>query len=585
MSPENAGLAEPALHAQTDRSTEPSHRGGKAAWLCWTIVSVCGLLQAWSHRFFVEFDGTSYLDIAENYARGNWHAAVNGYWSPLYSWILALCSATVHYSLRWESTVLHLINFAAYLLAYAAFRFLLRELAAYRNRKFGSETAALTAPLWELLGLGLFLYSALFMANSAGSTPDILVVGLVYCAAGLALRAVTCGGSISVCVLLGAVLGLSYFAKTAMFPVSLVVLGVALAGTWRMRCRRFAMLFAPLCFAVVVAPWIVTLSRAKGRATFGDSGKLAYAQLVRPLAPPLAWQGRVDPAQPLRHPPRILMVHPGVIEFAAPVAGTFPLWYEASYWLDGTTIRFSPAGQFRVLLASFATGFRLLLDTKEFLVLILILILADGSPASYLHRMLQLWELWIPAAFAIGMYALVLVEPRYIAPFVVILWLGVFAASRMPSSAGAQTFVRNCVLAALIVTAIGVTRASISDARLILHPPANQPAEVAAALRKNKIADGASIALVGTPRDTIYWARLAGLRIVALIPAQDAPDYWKSSPAVRSRVTACLKQAGAAALVTDALPSEHTDTGWIELGQTPYRLRLLEDPRDSCGAF
>ena len=587
MSPENAGLAEPAIGGQSDRQTiGPSRRQTPAEWLCWTVVFVCGLLQAWAHRFSVEFDGTSYLDIAGNYARGNWHAAVNGYWSPLYSWILALCSATLHYSLRWESTVLHVVNFAAYLLAYAAFRFLLRELPVYRNRRFGSEAPVLSEPLWELLGLGLFLYSALFMANHAGSTPDILVVALAYWATGLALRAVTCGGSISVCVLLGAVLGLSYFAKTSMFPVSFVVLGVALAGTWRMRCRRFAIFLAPLCFAVVVAPWIITLSRAKGRLIFGDSGKLAYVQLVQPVAPPLAWQGQVDPSQPLPHPPRVLMVHPSVIEFAAPVSGTFPLWYDASYWLDGTKVRFSLAAQTRVLAASAGTGLRLLEEQKEFLALILILIFAGGSLASYLRRVLKLWELWIPPAFAIGMYSLVLVEPRYIAPFVVTLWLSLFAAVRMTASGGATALLRNCVLAALVVTAIGVAKGSISDARSILRRPANEQAEVARALRSHGVADGKSIALVGTPRDSIYWARLAGLRIVALVPADDAENYWNADASVQSRVAACLKQAGAVALVTDALPRGYAGPGWTELGQTPYRLHLLEERSDTaCKTF
>ena len=31
-------------------------------------------------------DGVSYLDIGDAYFRGDWKAAVNAYWSPVYSW-------------------------------------------------------------------------------------------------------------------------------------------------------------------------------------------------------------------------------------------------------------------------------------------------------------------------------------------------------------------------------------------------------------------------------------------------------------------------------------------------------------------
>lgn len=33
-------------------------------------------------------DEISYIDIAQAYAAGNWGTAINGYWSPLYSWLI-----------------------------------------------------------------------------------------------------------------------------------------------------------------------------------------------------------------------------------------------------------------------------------------------------------------------------------------------------------------------------------------------------------------------------------------------------------------------------------------------------------------
>lgn len=41
------------------------------------------------YRFQINPDGISYLSIAGNYLAGDWATAINGYWSPLYSWLLA----------------------------------------------------------------------------------------------------------------------------------------------------------------------------------------------------------------------------------------------------------------------------------------------------------------------------------------------------------------------------------------------------------------------------------------------------------------------------------------------------------------
>ena len=39
-------------------------------------------------QYMIAGDEISYIDIAGAYATGNWGTAINGYWSPLYSWLL-----------------------------------------------------------------------------------------------------------------------------------------------------------------------------------------------------------------------------------------------------------------------------------------------------------------------------------------------------------------------------------------------------------------------------------------------------------------------------------------------------------------
>src|SRR5205807_10035282 len=92
------------------------------------VSLVLGLLQTWAYRFYIEPDGVNYLDISRAYLHRDWHNALNAYWSPLYSWLLALLQWIFHASSYWESSVLHGLNFAAFISALAAFEFFFTRL-------------------------------------------------------------------------------------------------------------------------------------------------------------------------------------------------------------------------------------------------------------------------------------------------------------------------------------------------------------------------------------------------------------------------------------------------------------------------
>src|SRR5262245_32557424 len=96
----------------------------------WALAIVLGLSEAWSGRFYIEPDGVSYIEIAHAYIQRDFAHAVNAYWSPLYSWLLALVISLAHVSEYWESTSLHLVNCFIYLLAVASFAFFFQELTS-----------------------------------------------------------------------------------------------------------------------------------------------------------------------------------------------------------------------------------------------------------------------------------------------------------------------------------------------------------------------------------------------------------------------------------------------------------------------
>src|SRR5262252_9316929 len=96
-----------------------SFKGGRLVASLWAVSVLLGLSQAWAWRFYIEPDGVSYIEIAHAYIQRDFGRAVNAYWSPLYSWLLALALSVGHVPEYWEATALHLVNFFVYLFALA----------------------------------------------------------------------------------------------------------------------------------------------------------------------------------------------------------------------------------------------------------------------------------------------------------------------------------------------------------------------------------------------------------------------------------------------------------------------------------
>src|SRR5882762_9325553 len=105
----------------------------------WTATIVAGLLQALAVRFYISGDGNSYLDVASAYLRRDFANAINAYWSPFYSWLIALVLWVFKPSGYWETTILHLLNLVGLLLALRAFEFFFRQFLAAKQTFTRSE--------------------------------------------------------------------------------------------------------------------------------------------------------------------------------------------------------------------------------------------------------------------------------------------------------------------------------------------------------------------------------------------------------------------------------------------------------------
>lgn len=377
-------------------------------------AAALGFLHAWIYRDDIrDLDGIAYLEMGEAYWRGDWATAINGYWSPLYAWLLGLAWLVLEPAPAWEYSVFQIVNLVVYLGALGCFDFLLGEVVLsqrVRVVKFATRGRVLLPEwAWPALGYPLFIWSSLYWIFSWLQCPDMALAGFLYLAAGLLLRIRRGANGWLTFAALGAVLGLGYLTKAAMFPLAGICLLVSLfsVADWRRGLPR--VLIALAAFLVLAGPLVLVLSVAKGRMTVGDSARLNYAWFVKQFGirhwP--HWQGEDAGSGTPVHPARKLLDEPVIYEFRTPVGGTYPIWHDPSYWCDGIDASFDAQKQLWRLKGSMNFYLQFFfLDPQVVLILGLsVLWLVGGDPRLQAAGVLQQWNLLTPALAAMIMYS------------------------------------------------------------------------------------------------------------------------------------------------------------------------------------
>jgi hypothetical protein len=544
--------------------------------LFWCAAIALGAVDAWAARHTMNPDGISYLDLGDAYLRGDWKMAINAYWSPLYPWLVGLSLKVLKPSPDWEFPVVHLVNFVIYLAALASFEFFLRTLTDYRRKRGNavceSEDARLPEWAWWLLGYSLFIWSSLILIGTKLVTPDMCVAAFVYLACGLLLRLRGATATWRTFVLFGIVLGFGYLAKAVMFPLAFVFLAVAMFSferTWKAEPR---VLISTLIFLSIASPLIISLSHAKGRLTFGDSARVAYEVYVDGV------DLMIPSGNGLKHPVKKIFESPPTYEFGEPIGGTYPLWYDTSYWHEGIKPYFDLNGQVQAIKTSLLFYCALFFShfTQLFMSVCFLILFATGARRSLgPNNGAAVWPVLIVAISALGLYSLALVESRYIGAFVCLLWLGAFSVVWLPASRLSNRLIAGVVIAVAATTCFSavwwVSR----------RPPAQGgPAwsEAAQALSEKGIKPEDKVATVGVEPyggGGAYWARLARIQIIAQV--SEPERFWAADLSTQSRVIEAVARTGAKAILTCPEPPRSSpESGWQRLGNTNYYVRLLD---------
>ncbi|MDQ3802703.1 MAG: hypothetical protein M3416_02450 [Acidobacteriota bacterium] len=497
-------------------------------YICWSVAVLVALVQIGGRYMFIESDGISYLDLGLTYFRGDWGNALNAYWSPLFPLLLGAVMTVVKPSPYWEFTVVHVTNFAVFIGALFSFDFLLRQLRLYREDRPdynpSQETGALPEWAWTIIGYTLFLWCGINTIGVTHSSPDTMVTAIIYLAAALTLRMRTRAATRRTAVALGAVLGLGYLAKAALLPVGCVFLLSCLLPLPPRRPPLARALLAAGVFLLICAPLVAALSLHKGRLTFGDSGRLNYSWSVNKNTRWLHWQGEVAGSGTPVHPTRKVQDSPVIYEFAEPVGGTYPVWFDPSYWYEGVRVYFDLRQQLAVFvpnLEKVLAMFYYLPSSKLITLLCLILFTASGARFRT-GEVLRHWPVILPAVFGPLMYALVVVVSRYIGPFYVVFILALLAGVRLPEGARVRLALNYAVVLLVLCSLVAVAWRPARYAYVTAHKLAHgrEPHDqwrIAEVLRKNGVRPGDGVGAVGY--EFIHaWARVGRNKVIAEMP-------------------------------------------------------------------
>jgi hypothetical protein len=546
----------------------------------WPMLAVLlGLLQAVYFRYSMNPDGIAYLDMGDAYSRGDWATAVRSHWSPLYAWLLAAVLQLVHPAPNLEFPLVHMANFIIYCAALGTFTFLLRQIMATVRDRQAASNGYIGLPEWAWIALGYaaFIWCTLQYTPLGLVTPDLLVAVLVYAICGVMLlgrRQPRRRWS----ALLGGLLGLGYLAKAPMLPLALVFLTASSLLRGRGCSRISHLVVASSAMVLVALPLIVSLSVANGRPTVGDSARLNYLWVVDGV-PLVHWQGGPDGiGQPLRHS-ELLSEQPSIFAFESPFPVTYTAWYAPEYWFEGATPLFSLGRQTRATLAALQAYSTLAADFVGVAAALAILLSMHSGP--WRSGAGPALALLAPAVAAIGMYAVVLAEARYVAPFVMLLLLGLLLLVRLPRARWSAALSANVSVVMVILFLVqtwsntsdfvGSTFQELRQGHMLA---ADDQALVASALRSAGIEPGDPVAS-GDRAFNAYWARLARVRIVAEVSERDAGAVLGADPAARAVAQRVLLAQKVRAVIARGWPSPMEDPGWQPIDGTDYFYHLV----------
>jgi hypothetical protein len=535
---------------------------------------IAGLLQAWHSRGIHSPDLINYLALARALLSNGWNSATNAFWSPLYSWLLAIPMASHLVTPRTELLWVHVINLGVFFASMLCFHVFLAHslrLAAIRVGPNFPAWQKIETPLY-LSACAIFLFATLNWLPNSLCTPDLLVASFIFLSAGF-FASILCGDRTwPDHFVLGAALALGYLAKAPAFPLAILFFLMLLVFSRAEKHGWLKCLASVAAFVLIAGPFLYTLSKKESRFTFGDSGRVSYLMYADGL--PAYWLGEGIPGGKRAVNYRTLCTDPTVYAFREAPPGVFYPAFDPSQWYAGLV----PTMNVRQEASNLRDGFHTLgpmAEAETDLILGFVILLLIAGWKTGLKSVLGWWFLWLPAACGIAMFWLVHVEERFIAPFIVLGCLGLYLGALVPACKK-PTIVRTVLLAVLLVQG---ARVGIIVFKEFLSVPASSTtaaAKVVQDLNTLGVPPKSKIALIGNPLGP-YWAWMGQYSIVGALPSSGTPRFLGAGPNEKLRTYACMEKTGALAAVIYEGTPELLGPGWVRVGPVNLYARLLSN--------
>jgi hypothetical protein len=588
----------------------------------WPLYCFLAILVNFGYALYdsyqIDGDAVSYMDIADLMRAHNWAGVINGYWNPLYPAFLTLGHAIFHPTRYTELHACYMVNFGIFLLemlavvAFSDALVQLRDLRETVSTASRSLTFLLDRYSLRYLGVAILVISTQREVSIGKVRPDALLQAfLLFALAALFRHLAT--ARVRYAAWMGIALGLAYLTKSFAFLFTLlcVMALVAFRLFWQRHApARVAVsaLLVLICFSVVAGPYIAALSKQKHRFDFGDSGNLNYVWFVAGTEKMHLQQyqtnlfGAADVH--LAHPEKQLLKDPPVFSYKELPYGTYPDWFDTSFFNERIKAHMNPHLQIIVIGQCIMRILRYMCNHPEGWALLILFALLGG-------RLRLNWTtssnaFWIPALLLgiaiIGVYAIVNVEDRYLTVAFFTILMALFAALRITAAVPSSSarFAVSAAVTLLALLAVGESARIVGQLRrdlvFIEYPTGWYDRDIfrsAHALNELGVGPGDTIACIGTRACMYdpYWMRLAGVRVLTEVYVPAGPLY----PALaampnRDQVYDVVRKEGAKVLVGYFDPGLMSGTnpvsaGWRRLGGTPYYALPLNLPDQSISSL
>jgi hypothetical protein len=546
-------------------------------------------------------DAVAYMDIGDLIRGHQWAGVANAYWHPLYPACLALAHAVFH-ATRWnELGAYYAMNYVIFLASVVAMLAFVSALEKLRRRMLPSaDQDAGGAPLLSLhalrlLGVALVVIGSQRELSMGKVRTDALLETLMLAAFAMLLQTLATE-SLMFAPLMGLFFGLAYLTKSFALVVALLSIAVMMLFQWWLQRRSLQRAMASgalalVVFGLVAGPYVAALSKQKHRLTFGDSGALNYTWFVsgteKMHLEPWMTNDFGSASVHLLHPEKQLMATPGVYSYRAEPYGTYPVWFDPTYFNDRIVPRFNAARLLHRDSRNVALAIRYVLNHPEAPILLVLLLVCGARFGFGSWRREGFWLPMVVLGAAMGaIYGMVNVEERYVTLAYLVLVLPVFAALRAREEVEWRRSVAGAMIVLLAFLAVGESLRVALERRRVLSVSGtthawNSPSIFGAArgLEAMGVQPGDEIACMG-PTACIfdpYWARLAGVRVVTEIYNPDQSQMFAELENLQNRqqVYDVVKGQGAKVLVAVFNPAEvagrtPVSEGWVRLGGTDF---------------